>query len=37
VRRHDDYSAAEDFVWSAARLVDRHRDALLFADGQLSR
>jgi hypothetical protein len=26
-------SAAESFVWSAARLVDRHRYALLFADG----
>jgi hypothetical protein len=27
-----DKSAAENFVWSAARLVDRHRYALLFAD-----
>ena len=26
-----DRSAAENFVWSAARLVDRHRYALLFA------
>ena len=28
-----DNSAAENFVWSAARLVDRHRYALLFAEG----
>ena len=28
-----DTSAAENFVWSAARLVDRHRYSLLFADG----
>jgi hypothetical protein len=28
-----DRSAAETFVWSAARLVDRHRYALLFGDG----
>ncbi len=28
-----DRAAAEHFVWSAARLVDRHRYALLFADG----
>jgi hypothetical protein len=28
-----DQSAAESFVWSAARLVDRHRYALLFAEG----
>jgi hypothetical protein len=28
-----DRSAAENFIWSAARLVDRHRYALLFADG----
>ncbi len=28
-----DYAAAEDFIWSAARLVDRHRYAMLFADG----
>ena len=28
-----DRSAAENFVWSAARLVDRHRYALLFAGG----
>lgn len=28
-----DRSAAEAFIWSAARLVDRHRYALLFADG----
>jgi hypothetical protein len=28
-----DHSAAENFVWSAARLVDRHRYALLFAGG----
>ena len=25
--------AAENFIWSAARLVDRHRYTLLFADG----
>ncbi len=28
-----DYGAAENFIWSAARLVDRHRDNRLFADG----
>ena len=28
-----DRAAAETFIWSAARLVDRHRYALLFADG----
>jgi len=28
-----DREAAETFVWSAARLVDRHRYALLFRDG----
>jgi hypothetical protein len=28
-----DRSAAENFIWSTARLVDRHRYALLFADG----
>jgi hypothetical protein len=28
-----DYGAAESFIWSAARLVDRHRYAMLFADG----
>jgi hypothetical protein len=28
-----DRVAAEAFIWSAARLVDRHRYALLFADG----
>jgi hypothetical protein len=28
-----DRTAAENFIWSAARLVDRHRYALLFADG----
>ena len=28
-----DRSAAESFIWSAARLVDRHRYALLFAGG----
>jgi hypothetical protein len=28
-----DTSGAENFVWSAARLVDRHRYSLLFADG----
>lgn len=28
-----DISAAERFIWSAARLVDRHRYALLFAGG----
>ncbi|MGP0048911.1 MAG: hypothetical protein ACLPZR_08705 [Solirubrobacteraceae bacterium] len=28
-----DKAAAENFVWSAARLVDRHRYALLFGDG----
>jgi hypothetical protein len=28
-----DKAAAENFAWSAARLVDRHRYALLFADG----
>jgi hypothetical protein len=28
-----DHSAAENFVWSAARLVDRHRYSLLFTGG----
>jgi hypothetical protein len=28
-----DYGAAENFIWSAARLVDRHRYTMLFADG----
>jgi hypothetical protein len=28
-----DQAAAETFIWSAARLVDRHRYALLLADG----
>jgi hypothetical protein len=28
-----DFAAAETFVWSAARLVDRHRYAMVFADG----
>jgi hypothetical protein len=28
-----DYTAAENFIWSAARLVDRHRYSMLFADG----
>ncbi len=28
-----DRTAAEQFVWSAARLLDRHRYAMLFADG----
>ena len=28
-----DYAAAENFIWSAARLVDRHRYSMLFADG----
>jgi hypothetical protein len=28
-----DRAAADNFIWSAARLVDRHRYALLFADG----
>jgi hypothetical protein len=28
-----DRAAAENFIWSAARLVDRHRYALLFGDG----
>src|SRR5579859_5530269 len=28
-----DRAGAENFIWSAARLVDRHRYALLFADG----
>jgi hypothetical protein len=28
-----DFAAAETFIWSAARLVDRHRYALLFAGG----
>ena len=28
-----DRAAAEHFIWSAARLVDRHRYAMLFADG----
>lgn len=29
-----DLGAAENFIWSTARLVDRHRYSLLFADGQ---
>jgi hypothetical protein len=28
-----DHEAAEKFIWSAARLVDRHRYSMLFADG----
>jgi hypothetical protein len=28
-----DHHAAENFIWSAARLVDRHRYAMLFAHG----
>ena len=28
-----DQRAAESFIWSAARLLDRHRYTLLFADG----
>jgi len=28
-----DYAAAENFIWSAARLLDRHRYSMLFADG----
>jgi hypothetical protein len=28
-----DRSAAESFIWSAARLLDRHRASMLFADG----
>ena len=28
-----DHAAAENFIWSAARLVDRHRYSMLFADG----
>ena len=28
-----DRRAAENFIWSAARLVDRHRYSMLFADG----
>jgi hypothetical protein len=28
-----DQHAAENFIWSAARLVDRHRYSMLFADG----
>ncbi|MDQ6777419.1 MAG: hypothetical protein M3071_14645 [Actinomycetota bacterium] len=28
-----DHRSAETFIWSAARLVDRHRYSLLFADG----
>ena len=28
-----DQRAAENFIWSAARLLDRHRYTLLFADG----
>jgi hypothetical protein len=28
-----DHGAAENFIWSAARLVDRHRYRMLFADG----
>jgi hypothetical protein len=29
-----DRPAAESFIWSAARLMDRHRYAMLFKDGQ---
>jgi hypothetical protein len=29
-----DHAGAENFIWSAARLVDRHRYALLFKDGR---
>jgi hypothetical protein len=29
-----DYATAENFIWSAARLVDRHRYSMLFADGR---
>ena len=28
-----DHAAAETFIWSTARLVDRHRYAMLFSDG----
>ena len=28
-----DHRAAENFIWSAARLVDRHRYSMLFGDG----
>jgi hypothetical protein len=28
-----DHPAAENFIWSAARLVDRHRYCMLFTDG----
>jgi hypothetical protein len=28
-----DHAAAENFIWSAARLLDRHRYSMLFADG----
>jgi hypothetical protein len=28
-----DHANAENFIWSAARLVDRHRYGMLFADG----
>ena len=28
-----DRAAAETFIWSAARLLDRHRYAMLFQDG----
>jgi hypothetical protein len=28
-----DHRAAENFIWSAARLLDRHRYRMLFADG----
>jgi len=27
------HAAAENFIWSAARLVERHRYSMLFADG----
>jgi hypothetical protein len=30
-----DHPAAESFIWSVARLVDRHRYALLFKDGRM--
>src|ERR1700710_3001196 len=28
-----DHAAAEKFIWTTARLVDRHRYSILFADG----
>jgi hypothetical protein len=30
-----DHPAAESFIWTAARLVDRHRYALWFKDGRV--